>query len=132
MNNNSSVLSMEALVFDEISFVREGFKQEDTHFEFDLETSISTNSKGDSYKVNLKMKGDKKNEYKLNISLTGIFSINFAENLNDKIKNDLISKNTVAIMMPFLRSQVSLITAQPDVDCVVLPPFNINNMMKDE
>ena len=33
--------------------------------------------------------------------------------------------------MPYLRSEVSLLTAQPEVECVVLPPFNINKMMED-
>ena len=32
-------------------------------------------------------------------------------------------------MMPYVRSEISLITAQPGVETVVLPPFNINNMI---
>lgn len=40
--------------------------------------------------------------------------------------------DTVAILMPYVRSQVSLITAQPEVECVVLPPFNIVEMLKNE
>lgn len=31
--------------------------------------------------------------------------------------------------MPYMRSQISLLTAQPDTDCVVLPPFNVNEML---
>ena len=31
--------------------------------------------------------------------------------------------------MPYLRSQVSLLTAQPEVECVVLPAFNVNAML---
>ena len=48
------------------------------------------------------------------------------------MKNNLVSKNTVAILMPYLRSEVSLLTAQPNTDTVVLPVFNINNMIDDE
>ena len=36
----------------------------------------------------------------------------------------LIKTNTVAIMFPFIRSQVSLITTQPGMVPVVLPPIN--------
>ena len=133
MDKNISFLQMDKLFFNEISFVREGVdRKEDSHFDFDLETTVSTNLEGDSYKVNLKMIGSKKDEYKLVISLIGIFSFVSTENLDDKLKIDLISKNTVSIMMPYLRSQVSLITAQPGVECVVLPPFNINNMINSE
>lgn len=35
----------------------------------------------------------------------------------------------VAIVMPYIRSEVSLLTAQPGVDPVVLSPFNIAEMM---
>ena len=133
MDKNISFLQMDKLFFNEISFVREGVdRKEDSHFDFDLETTVSTNPEGDSYKVNLKMIGSKEDEYKLVISLIGIFSFVSTENLDDKLKIDLISKNTVSIMMPYLRSQVSLITAQPGVECVVLPPFNINNMINSE
>ena len=48
------------------------------------------------------------------------------------MKNSLVVKNSVAIMMPYLRSQVSLVTAQPEVECVVLPAFNINKMLDNE
>ena len=132
MDKNISSLHMDKLFFNEISFVREGVNRKDSHFDFDLETTVSTNPEGDAYKVNLKMIGSKNGEYKLVISLIGIFSFDSTKKLDDKLKIDLISKNTVSIMMPYLRSQVSLITAQPGVDCVVLPPFNINNMINSE
>lgn len=122
---------MQKLVFDEISFKRNGFENSDSEFSFDLEISIG-NAKinSDLYKVTLKMIGQKSGEYNLTISITGFFSFNSIE-LKDSLKKELIEKNAVAIMMPYLRSQVSLITAQPNVECVVLPPFNINNMMCD-
>ncbi len=66
----------------------------------------------------------------MEINLVGFFSFDNEEVLDESKKNDLISKNAVAIMMPYLRSEVSLLTAQPGVECVVLPPFNINKMMK--
>ena len=50
--------------------------------------------------------------------------------MEDKIVQDLINKNAVAILMPYLRSELTLLTAQPDTDSVVLPPFNINKMLE--
>ena len=46
-------------------------------------------------------------------------------------KDVLLRKNAVAILMPYLRSEVSLLTAQPEMDCVVLPPFNIDALMDE-
>ena len=42
----------------------------------------------------------------------------------------LINKNAGAILMPYLRSELTLLTAQPDTDSVVLPIFNINKMLE--
>ena len=39
-------------------------------------------------------------------------------------ESDIIKKNTVAIMFPFVRSQISLLTTQPDMVPIVLPPIN--------
>lgn len=36
----------------------------------------------------------------------------------------VIETNTVAIMFPFIRSQVSLLTTQPGLTPIVLPPIN--------
>ena len=42
------------------------------------------------------------------ISLSGFFMIENNKNLEDTLKQDLISKNAVAIMMPYLRSEATL------------------------
>lgn len=66
------------------------------------------------------------------IRLSGFFMIENNKNLEDTLKQDLISKNAVAIMMPYLRSEATLLTAQPGTDSIVLPIFNINNMIDKE
>lgn len=131
MSDIKSVLKMDKLVFDRISFVRIGFKN-DNQLTHSLEASFAKNIKDDMYRVTLVLKGEKKDEYTFEISLTGFFSFSGDQDASEELKNELISKNTIAIMMPYLRSQVSLLTAQPEVDCVILPPFNINRMMEDK
>lgn len=126
------------LVFDKIEFVRENFRNNESKFEFKLGVNIGyIDNKGNSeegiYKITLTLTGRKEKEYHIEIVLTDFFKFDETDNIiPEEVKNDVISKNTVAIMMPYLRSQVSLLTAQPDVDSVVLPPFNINKMMNNE
>lgn len=36
----------------------------------------------------------------------------------------IINTNTIAIMFPFIRSQVTLLTSQPGMAPIVLPPIN--------
>lgn len=132
MENNrnlQSVLNLDKLVFDKIEFNRIGFTSND-ELELQIQSNVAQRKDENVYRVTLILKGNKPNEYMFEISLTGFFSIE--EDVSDELKDDLISKNSIAILMPYLRSEVSLLTAQPGVECVVLPPFNINNMMKEE
>lgn len=132
-NNRSieSVLKLDKVVFDKLEFNRLGFKN-DKEFELEIQSSISKRQESDVYRVTLILKGQKPDEYTLEISLSGFFSIEVTDELTEELKNTLVTKNSVAILMPYLRSQVSLLTAQPDVDCVVLPAFNINNMLDEK
>ena len=116
------------MVFDKIEFQRLGLKK-DSELEFEIQSNIAQKKDTEIYKSTLTLKGKKPDEYIFEISLTGFFSVELDDELTKEIKNTLISKNTVAILMPYLRSEVSILTAQPEVDCVVLPPFNINSMM---
>ena len=123
-----SVLKLEKLVFDTLLFERKGFSSEN-NFEFNMESQISKRSNEEIYKVTLILHGKKPDEYIMEISLTGFFSFGTDASISDEDKKELISKNTLAILMPYLRSEVSILTAQPEVECIVLPPFNINNLM---
>ena len=131
MNDVKSILRMDRLVFDKILFERIGFKNENplTH---SLKASFAKNIKDNMYRVTLILEGQKKDEYNFEISLTGFFFLDTNDKVDSELQNSVISKNTIAIMMPYLRSQLSILTAQPDVDFVVLPPFNINNMLEEK
>lgn len=128
MDNYVSVLNMQEIVFDKIEFDREGFKN-DNELEYKLNIQIGINE-DHIYKVTLILKGKKREEYNFLISLSGFFTIENMSDLQDELRTELIEKNAVAIMMPYLRSQVTLLTAQPGTESVVLPIFNINKMMK--
>lgn len=126
-----SILKMERIVFDRIEFNREGFKN-DNEIELQFEVGVPNlkNVKNiNIYKVSLGAKGDKRGEYNLEVCITGFFTFQEANDLDDQRKENLLSKNAVAILMPYLRSQITLLTAQPEVDTVVLPVFNIINML---
>lgn len=129
MKNIESVLRLNKVVFDKIEFTRLGFKN-DEEFELEIQSNISQRQNPDIFKVTLILKGKKAEEYTLEISISGFFTIDSSTELSKSVENTLITKNSVAILMPYLRSQLSLLTAQPEVDCVVMPVFNINNMME--
>lgn len=126
MSSFNSILTLQKMVFDRIEFDRKGFKNtKELKFELQVQIGLDQN---DTYKVTLVLNGTKQDEYNIVISLSGFFKVEGQEKLEDKIVQDLINKNAVAILMPYLRSELTLLTAQPDTDSVVLPPFNINKM----
>ncbi|WP_270436808.1 protein-export chaperone SecB [Blautia massiliensis (ex Durand et al. 2017)] len=123
-----SNLILQHLVFDEIEFKRLGFKTE-SEVNYELEIQIGRDHDNqENYKVTLVLNGKKDKEYIFKIVLSGFFEIKNAENISDK--ETLIHKNAVAIMMPYLRSEVSLLTSQPETNSIVMPIFNINKMIK--
>ncbi len=128
-DNIHSVLKLKNLVFDKIEFKRTGF-QNDKELELKIQSNISQRQDAEIYKITLIMNGNKPDEYSFEISLTGFFTIEDDPNITQELKKDLVSKNAIAILMPYLRSEVSLLTAQPGVECVVLPAFNINKMLE--
>ncbi len=131
MEDIKSVLKMNKLVFDKIEFDRLGFRNQNKP-NFKIEARFAKNEDDNIYRITLLLKCEKEEEYSFEIVLTGYFSFDSSADISEKDKNELITKNTIAIIMPYMRSQVSLLTAQPEVDCVVLPPFNINSVLENE
>ncbi len=129
MANFNSVLILQNMVFDQIEFNRKGFKNTQ-ELKFELQVLIGT-GENDVYKVTLVLKGTKQDEYDIFISLSGFFKVEGKEQIKDQTFHDLLNKNAVAILMPYLRSELTLLTAQPGTDSVVLPPFNINKILEN-
>lgn len=50
---------------------------------------------------------------------------------DDILENPLIQRNTVAIMFPFIRSEITLLTSQPGMAPVVIPALNINKLLNN-
>lgn len=126
-----SVLSLDKIAFDKIEFKRLGFSS-DNELELEIQSHIAQKQDAEVYRITLILKGNKPDEYIFEISLTGYFTIEQDDELTEELKDALITKNAIAILMPYLRSETSLLTAQPGVECVVLPAFNINNILDDK
>lgn len=129
MDKYKSILSLRNLVYDKIEFDRKGFKNEkEAKFRLQVQTGVS---KEKMYKVTLTLYGEKEEEYSLVISLSGFFTIDEESGTDERIVNDLINKNAVSILMPYLRSELTILTSQPGTDSIILPPFNVNKMMNE-
>lgn len=84
-------------------------KKSDGTFEVILETTVS----------------DEDEKIFVNVKGRAIFSAQ-CENM------DILEKNTIAIMFPYIRSYISMITTQPGMNPIVLPAMNIVAMVNDQ
>ena len=71
----------------------------------------------------------------ITLSLTAIGKFTFVETENvqeESIKNDILKYSTVTIIMPYIRSQVSILTTQPDLTPILLQPVDVTLLMAQQ
>lgn len=68
--------------------------------------------------------------FKASVTMVGHFE--FAEAASSDFAEEIISKNAVSIIFPYLRSQLSLATTQPNMSPVIIPPINIHALFKND
>lgn len=128
VNNYPAVVTMDKIYFDKLEFQREENILSDelnVNFKKSVDELAGQNNK---YSVILQCTIEDQTHHSLRIfaSMVGIFECHSED---PGLLDTLINENTVAIMFPFLRSQISLMTTQPDMSPVILPPMNINNLL---
>ena len=122
---NNCILKLNHLLFDEITFNRVNFQSKnDLQVEFGFAFNKRENGE---FVSSIRIIGTKKDEYNFVVRASGYFQISEAVEDSDI----LIQQNAIAIVFPYIRSQISLLTAQPEVDPVILPPMNIAQMVKE-
>jgi len=130
MNNVESILRLKRIAFNKIEFNRKGFKN-DNEEQYSFEIQIA-NSESKVFRVTIVLTVDKRDEYQILISLSGFFSFNEDDQLEKEQRDKLLHSNAVAILMPYVRSELTLLTAQPETESIVMPPLNINKLLERE
>ena len=123
--NEKSILRLEKVVVEDISFKR--FNTEATKIEKDAEVSFSkqlNQMEKSLYKVTVSV-GINSNSV---CNMSGFFRLEEDSTLGKR----LLQTNAVAILFPYVRSQLTLLTSQPGFDPVILPVMNINALFANE
>ena len=99
---------------------------QDQQEDVELKLRVDIYSKGDGhYRVKLQVIAKKQDSYSVKVAISGFCSV---DNTLPYSK-ELIKKNTVAILFPYVRSELTLITAQPGIEPLVLPAINVNGLI---
>lgn len=119
-----------ALILDKIEIVESTFRKKDVSLEgLELDVQVEHTLKKideEKYEVVLvtTVSDDQEKVY-VGVRTRAIF-ITHQEN------KDILEKNTIAIMFPYVRSYISIITTQPGMTPIVLPAMNIVAMINDQ
>lgn len=124
----SGYLALDILVYDKISFIRKGFKNDN---ELKNYVSIGYEKEEDSnrYITHVSLRGVKQDEYEFEVVVSGYFSIH--EETSDEKKDYVLKYRTVSILFPYLRSEISVLTSQPGVTPVVLDATNTDGYVDE-
>ena len=120
---------MKSLFFPSYSFdLKNPRNYSEVNYSFGVDYFVNDNNE---YKVEVKVDiSDSSNTLKISLLACGVFSVE--ENMVDgNMKDVLIRRNTVAIMFPYIRSQITLLTTQPGMNAIIMPPINVNALLDD-
>lgn len=122
-----SALQINPVIFDELTFKRLSNK----HFgESKIQLKIGQiiqKLKDSHYRVIIKVEAVQEEEFSATVQISGYCTIDE----NDPAKDQLLKRNTLAILFPYIRSELTLLTAQPETDPIVWPVMNIQAMMDE-
>ncbi|MEA4821401.1 MAG: protein-export chaperone SecB [Erysipelotrichales bacterium] len=122
-----SILKLHKIVVDKITFDRKEDCDTDSKLNFTINNSISQSSTiGSSFKVSVctEILNEKK-DIRISVTMSGYFDFETQEEISDSAKRELMEKNTLAILFPYVRSFITTLTAQSGLKPVILPPINI-------
>lgn len=122
LNNVKSTLALKNLYFESENFRATGLKNttEEAQVGFGI---LPLEVNGKDFCVKLECRAEVASSFKLQIIIVGEFVV------EDEQMIERLMPNAVAILFPYLRSEVSLITTKPNVAPIVLPPVNINALL---
>lgn len=129
IKNGRSSIQLEKIIVEDLAFKR--FSTEKTKIENDSEISFSrqlNQIEKTLYKVTVNVHINSDNICSINITMSGFFRLEEDSALGKSV----LMTNTVAILFPYIRSQLTLLTSQPGFESVILPVMNINALFAGE
>lgn len=131
-NKIKSVLKLENLIINKIEFERGLQDIDQNELSVKINHNISFIKEDEIHRVDLMVAIEDENElFRLKLNLSGFFFVDM-ENIDEEMKESLLKRNTLSILFPYLRTQISLITTQPGMKPIILPPININALLENK
>lgn len=125
MNENlQGVLKLDQIYFDSFEY-QKLYEGRPSDKKLNMELTVQSSIEENTMEIVLKAEIVGPRLFSVKANLVGHFSINTG---NIEAWKD----NAVAIMFPYLRSQITLLTAQPDIMPIVLPSINVKKLLEEQ
>lgn len=123
-----SQLKQNNIYFREINFKRTAEVPNKIFADFDVDYAYPKKNQ-----VVVELKAEIRSDNGLNIcaSLIGEYELLNFEEIPQNTAKELMEKNTVAIMFPYLRAELCIISAQPNMPTLNMPAININALLEN-
>lgn len=134
MANINSKLIFKNYVVEKVDFEANfEYSGEDREIKFDFNSNYTFDN--NTFMLNLEtivFPESKINDYPftIRVKLIGLFEIEAETTEKDKI--DFAEKNSIAILFPYVRSLISLYTANANIGTTILPPINVVKYLEDK
>ena len=111
------------LILNKIEIVESTFRKKDVPLDnlelgVQVEHTLTKINKNQYEVILITTVSNQEEDVYVNVKGRAIFS-------TDQENKDILEKNTIAIMFPYIRSYISIITTQPGMSPIVLPAMNI-------
>lgn len=68
----------------------------------------------------------------ITLELRTVGKFRIPDDVPEKLRKDIELRNTVAIMLPHIRSEISLLTTQPGMMPIMMPPIDVNQLVDEQ
>lgn len=129
IKSKESIVKLKNLAIEKIFFKRNIEKNISNNLKVSFSVEYSELKEDEQVKLTARISAEDRDALELEITICGLFTI---QEDDEALKRELAEKNTLSIMFPYLRSQITLVTTQPDFKPIVLPAININALVEEE
>ena len=132
----TSVLNFEGYKVEKIRFdINDNFDADDVtvDIKFDIRNNIDKENRTLKVILEVNIFNDcieNNKPFSLEVSIIGFYR--FDDKVDENILQGLVKSNAVAILYPYLRSLVSVITSNSGFPTIILPTINVNKVMNKE
>lgn len=134
-NEIKSILRFENYIVKNVNFSTnlEYANKEAVNIKFDMDAEYDINDVEGTMLVTLKsyvFKDEDKTKYPFSMEIEVIGEFSISNVLDGQIES--FKPNAVAILFPYVRALISSFTANANVPPLILPPVNINQLLKNK